>query len=92
MAAVVSVCLDEMRGPPGWDQGVDERWTPERLRVGGTGADDREAMGVQARKILGCLPALVLPGGRPKEANKVSGSAAVRGTPRHGAGPPSVHF
>ena len=38
-------------------------------------------MGVQARKTLGCLPALVPPGGHPKEANKVSGSAAVRGSP-----------
>lgn len=35
MVAVVSVCLDEMRGAPGWDYGVDERGTPERLRVRG---------------------------------------------------------
>ena len=48
MVAVVSVCLDEMRGPPGWDYGVDERWTPERLSVGG-----QELM---TERLWGCNP------------------------------------
>ena len=48
MVAVVSVCLDEMRGPPGWDYGVDERWTPERLRV--------RAQELMTERLWGCKP------------------------------------